>query len=130
MEKVLETGKIVGLANHTALIAKDGTERVLADSAAPICDSAGSIHGVVLVFQDITERVKKDKELEIAHRQIENILESVSDAFYALDSEWKLIYINEEAKRYLPVSEGVIGKNIFKIIPESVGSVFGDNYQK
>ncbi|HAU30769.1 MAG TPA: hypothetical protein DCW46_00430, partial [Desulfotomaculum sp.] len=47
VEKVLATGKIIGLANHTALIARDGTERVLADSAAPIYDSEGNMHGVV-----------------------------------------------------------------------------------
>ncbi|KUK53042.1 MAG: PAS sensor protein, partial [Desulfotomaculum sp. 46_296] len=53
----------IGLANHTALIARDGTERVLADSAAPIYDSEGNIYGSILVFQDITKRVKMEKEM-------------------------------------------------------------------
>jgi PAS domain-containing protein len=53
VEKVLESGGIVGLANHTALIARDGTERDIADSGAPIRDREGSIIGVVLVFRDI-----------------------------------------------------------------------------
>ncbi|MCP4338389.1 MAG: response regulator [Desulfobulbaceae bacterium] len=55
VEKVLETGEIVGLANHTVLIAKDGTERQIADSGAPIKNDQGQIIGVVLVFRDVTE---------------------------------------------------------------------------
>jgi PAS domain S-box-containing protein len=54
--KVLREGTIVGLSNHTILIAKDGTERPLDDSGAPITDEHGSIIGVVLVFRDVTER--------------------------------------------------------------------------
>lgn len=50
--KVLREGKVVGIANHTLLIAKDGVERPIADSAAPICDDQGEIVGVVLVFRD------------------------------------------------------------------------------
>ena len=47
---------MVGLANHTVLIAKDGGERPIDDSAAPILDETGKICGVVLVFRDVTER--------------------------------------------------------------------------
>lgn len=55
VNKVLKNGKIVGLANHTALIAKDGTEYQIADSGAPIRDAKGNIIGVVMVFRDVTE---------------------------------------------------------------------------
>ncbi len=65
VDKVLATGQIIELANHTVLIARDGTERIIADSAAPIRDKQGTIIGVVLVFRDITE---KQKLLEIAER--------------------------------------------------------------
>ncbi|MEI6787793.1 MAG: PAS domain S-box protein [bacterium] len=54
VEKVLQSGTIVGLANHTALIARDGTERSIADSGAPIREPGGNIIGVVLVFRDVT----------------------------------------------------------------------------
>lgn len=50
--KVISTGGVVGLANHTVLIARDGTERPIADSGAPILDAAGQIQGVVLVFRE------------------------------------------------------------------------------
>ncbi|MCX7677616.1 MAG: PAS domain S-box protein [Spirochaetes bacterium] len=68
VQKVIESGGIVGLANHTVLIAKDGTERLIADSGAPIRDELGNIHGVVLVFRDITEIAKLEEELRKAQK--------------------------------------------------------------
>lgn len=63
VSKVLETGKIIGLANHTVLISKAGTEYHIADSAAPIRDKQGQITGVVLVFSDITEKYNAEANL-------------------------------------------------------------------
>lgn len=65
VEKVLATGEIIELANHTVIISKDGSERIIADSAAPIKDKNNKIIGVVLVFRDITE---KQKLLETSQR--------------------------------------------------------------
>ena len=55
VEQVMANGQVVGLANHTALIARDGREYQIFDSAAPIRNPAGHIVGVVLVFSDVTE---------------------------------------------------------------------------
>ncbi len=49
--RVISTGGVIGLANHTVLIARDGTEHAIADSAAPILDQKGGIAGVVIVFR-------------------------------------------------------------------------------
>jgi PAS domain S-box-containing protein len=49
--KVISTGGVIGLANHTVLMARDGTEHAIADSAAPILDQNGHIDGVVIVFR-------------------------------------------------------------------------------
>lgn len=62
VEKVIETGLICGLANHTVLIKKDGTEIVIEDSAAPIRDRESKIIGIVLVFRDSTEKRKMEEE--------------------------------------------------------------------
>jgi PAS domain S-box-containing protein len=59
---VLREGSTVGLANHTLLRAKDGTERPIDDSAAPIRDGYGRLRGAVLVFRDITERKRAEEE--------------------------------------------------------------------
>ncbi len=60
--RVIETGLVEGLANHTVLIRKDGSEITIEDSAAPIRDSQSQIIGVVLVFRDVTEKKKMDEE--------------------------------------------------------------------
>jgi diguanylate cyclase (GGDEF)-like protein/PAS domain S-box-containing protein len=59
----MEHGNIVGLANHTALIARNGKEYQISDSAAPIRDSSGKIVGVVLVFSDVTEKYRTEAAL-------------------------------------------------------------------
>jgi two-component system cell cycle sensor histidine kinase/response regulator CckA len=64
VEKVIKTGLIVGLANHTALIRKDKSEIIIADSAAPIRDSKSEIIGVVLVFRDITAQYRMEQEMQ------------------------------------------------------------------
>jgi signal transduction histidine kinase len=78
VEKVLREGRIVGLANHTALIARDGTEVAIEDSAAPIRDSDGTVAGAVMVFHDViarrraeadSERLYKAAQIEIANRE-------------------------------------------------------------
>ncbi|MDR3369147.1 MAG: EAL domain-containing protein [Rhodoferax sp.] len=58
VKRVLEEGIVLGLANHTVLVARDGTRRDVADSAAPIRNDQGGIEGVVLVFQDVTEQYR------------------------------------------------------------------------
>ncbi len=63
VEKVLATGQVVGLANHTVLIGKDGTERNIADSGAPIHDWESRTIGVVLVFRDVTDEERMETEL-------------------------------------------------------------------
>jgi PAS domain S-box-containing protein len=61
--EVVRTGTVVGLANHTVLISKDGIQRAIADSAAPIHNLDGEVVGVVIVFRDVTEKQKIEKEL-------------------------------------------------------------------
>ena len=61
--RVLREGIVVGLANHTLLISKDGTRRSIDDSGAPIKDENGKIIGVVLVFRDVSEKRRIEQEL-------------------------------------------------------------------
>ncbi len=61
--RVLLDGVVVGLANHTVLVARDGTERPIDDCAAPIRDAEGRMIGVVLVFHDVTARRDLEREL-------------------------------------------------------------------
>jgi PAS domain S-box-containing protein len=74
--KVLREGAVVGLANHTILIARDGTEIPIDDSGAPIRGENGAIQGIVLVFRDVTTRRRADEE----SRLLASIVESSDDA--------------------------------------------------
>jgi len=64
VEKVLKIGTFFNIADNTVLIARDGTEKAIADSAAPILDKHSKIVGVVLVFRDVTEKQKFEQELQ------------------------------------------------------------------
>ncbi|HEY3377948.1 MAG TPA: PAS domain S-box protein [Armatimonadota bacterium] len=68
--RVLREGHVVELANHTALITKDGREIPIADSAAPIRDRAGQVTGVVLVFHDVTEKRRAEAALQAQTRRL------------------------------------------------------------
>lgn len=75
-QKVLNLGLIVGLANHTLLLSKDGKEIPIADSGAPIKDEDGKVAGVVLVFRDQTEERKSQRLLEESEAKYRELIES------------------------------------------------------
>ncbi|MBI4903897.1 MAG: PAS domain S-box protein, partial [Acidobacteria bacterium] len=76
--KVLREGQTVGLANHTVLIAKDGREIAIDDSAAPIRDAHGAMVGVVLIFRDITDRRRMERQLHKSAERLEAALDAGS----------------------------------------------------
>ncbi|MGH8056619.1 MAG: ATP-binding protein [Candidatus Entotheonellia bacterium] len=71
VQRALRDGLVIGLANHTILIAKDGTETPIEDSAAPIKDGKGRVTGVVLVFRNISERRHAEEALRRVHNELE-----------------------------------------------------------
>jgi PAS domain S-box-containing protein len=75
IDKVLREGIVVGLANHTVLIRKDGSEVPIDDSGAPIKDKNGKTTGVVLIFRDITERKETEEKLEEYRNNLERLVE-------------------------------------------------------
>ena len=105
VSKVLEKGMIVGLANHTFLVRKDGTEVAIDDSGAPIKNKEGKTTGVVLIFRDISERRKAEKALfkaknqtELDKKRLETIFETTPAAVVVLEaSDGKISYINKRA---------------------------------
>jgi len=64
VDKIIKSGGICELANHTIIILRDGTERIIADSGAPIFDKDYNIIGIVIVFRDITEKIKTEASLQ------------------------------------------------------------------
>ena len=112
--KALVSGTIVGLANHTVLISRDGTERPIDDSAAPIRDQNGAVAGAVLVFRDITER----RRAEEAQARLAAIVESSEDAIIGKTLEGVIRYWNAGAQRLFGYTAAeALGQSITLIIP-------------
>ena len=112
--QALREGVVVGLANHTILIARDGTERPIDDSAAPILDDAGLAKGAVLVFRDVTER----RGFEEAQARLAAIVESSVDAIVSKTLEGIVRTWNAGAERLFGyTAEEVVGRSITVIIP-------------
>ncbi|HYE79032.1 MAG TPA: PAS domain-containing protein, partial [bacterium] len=91
----LRDGVVVGLANHTLLIARDGAARPIDDSAAPIRDTDGVVGGVVLVFRDVSTRRTSERLLRQAYAYSENIIATLRVPFLVLDGELEIKRANQ-----------------------------------
>lgn len=90
VEKVLLSGRASGLANHTILIRKNGTDCPIDDSAAPIRNASNVIVGVVLVFRDITERRQTERAVADALAYAESIVDTVREPLVILDADLRV----------------------------------------
>jgi PAS domain S-box-containing protein len=119
--KALREGVVVGLANHTLLIQKDGSERPIDDSAAPIRDEHGQVSGCVLIFRDVTaqRRLERDKTNQLlTARLLASVVESSDDAIISKSLEGVIQSWNAAAERifgYAP--EQAVGRHISLVIP-------------
>jgi PAS domain S-box-containing protein len=134
VEKVIESGMVVGLANHTVLISKDGGEIPIDDSAAPIRNAGGEMIGVILVFHDITERKRAEDAMKRANQRMTRILESIGDAFIALDRDWRFTYVNRKAVQILTNGESkqadLLGKVIWGEFPDLIWTDLYEHYHR
>ncbi|MBI2425072.1 MAG: PAS domain-containing protein [Candidatus Hydrogenedentes bacterium] len=106
VHRVLREGVVVGLANHTALLSKNGPEYQIADSGAPIRGEDGGITGVVLVFRDVTEEYARQRELAQMRSLLQNTLDSMPSALVAVDAQGQVIQHNMRAMAWASGAQG------------------------
>jgi PAS domain S-box-containing protein len=106
VERVLASGEIVGLANHTALLSRDGREYQIADSAAPIRDSQGRITGVVLVFSDVTEPYRVQRALQLREERLSDTGALARVAGWDLEIATMKASGTDEMRRLLEIDPG------------------------
>ena len=120
-ERALREGVIVGLANHTVLIARGGVESPIDDSAAPIRDASGGVSGCVLIFRDVTERREAEKRDAIQlldARLLASIVESSEDAIVRKSLDGTVQSWNAAAERLFGYDAAeAIGRHISLVIP-------------
>jgi PAS domain S-box-containing protein len=104
--RVLREGVVVGLANHTILIRKDGTEIPIDDSAAPIRDEGGKTMGVVLIFRDITERKHAEDLLHKSRVDLQRSQEVAQIGSWRLDIKRNVLTWSDENYRIFGVPKG------------------------
>jgi len=119
--RALREGVIVGLANHTVLIKKNGDECPVDDSAAPITDERGYVSGCVLIFRDVSEKRRLESRVaaQLADaRFLASIIESSEDAIISKSLDGIIQTWNDAAERLFGyTAEEMIGKHISLIIP-------------
>ena len=131
VKRALETGHVVGFANHTVLVAKDGRETCIEDSASPIKDDLGEVRGVILVFRDAGEKRWAELAEEEARRQTTNVLESITDAYVAIGPDWRFTYANEMAERLTRMKrDELLGKDQWELFPATLGTPVEVGYRR
>jgi PAS domain S-box-containing protein len=114
VSKVLREGVIVGLANHTMLLAKDGREIPIDDSGAPVRGDDGALIGVVLVFRDVTEM----RRAMVDRLHLAAIVESSDDAIISQALDGTIVSWNQGAERLYGYSaEEIVGKPLSLLVP-------------
>lgn len=121
VDRVLREGITVGLANHTILVAKDGTERPIDDSAAPIRDSDNRIVGAVLIFRDDTVRRHAVASLERSERELRVVTDHAPALLAHCDRESRFKFVNKTYADHFGLQpEDVVGKGIRDVLGGTV----------
>ncbi|PCJ38377.1 MAG: hybrid sensor histidine kinase/response regulator [Cellvibrionales bacterium] len=114
VDKVLSTGKTVYLSNHTTLIAKNGSEYQIADSAAPIRDAEDRITGMVLVFNDVTEAYQLRQAARNIQQQIESLFNDMQSMAVILNCDGTVTFTNNTPLKFRGITaDDVFGKKLW-----------------
>lgn len=113
VKRVLNEGVVVGLANHTALVRRDGKVAAIEDSAAPIRDLRGNLVGSVMVFRDVTERRRAEKALQRSEELLTDFFENAAVGLHWVGPDGIILRANKTELDLLGYSkEEYVGRHI------------------
>ena len=116
---------------ETKRITKNGSVLDVSLTVSPIRNALGVFMGASTIMRDITERRRSEVALKAAHDKADEILSSIADGFYALDSDWRFVYFNDRAERHLHKSrEDVIGRPLLGVFPQAEHSPVHARFRK
>jgi PAS domain S-box-containing protein len=120
IDAALATGEIQSMTNHTVLVARGGSECIIADSCAPILDRNHQIVGAILVFRDVTKDYAAKQALRDNTSRIQTILNTVVDGVITFHASGGMVEtVNPAAEKMFGFSAAeLIGKNFSVLIPE------------
>ncbi len=132
VDRVIETGHVVDLANHTMLIARDGAEYQIMDSAAPIRNDYGEVRGVILVFSDVTEKYAIQESLRKSEEKYRLVVDNANDVIWTFDLEsMSFTYVSPSTTRifgYTP--EQAMQRTLDDACPPETIKQLWDNFGK
>src|SRR5229473_6124946 len=126
VKKVFREGKVVGLADHTLLLSKDGREFDIEDSAAPILTDTRETVGVVLVFRDITDQKIVERERSRIHTFLDSLVENLPSMIFVKDGkDLRITHVNRAYEQILGyMREEAIGKSDYDFFPKEEADFF------
>jgi PAS domain S-box-containing protein len=114
----LLAGEDVGRRNLVTVVRADGSTRRAEGTAAAFRDDRGQAFQVVL--RDVSERERSEADLREAHRRTSDLLESITDGFYAVDAGWRITYVNRRAEElWRQDRKAVLGRGLWELFPAS-----------
>ena len=131
LESVLNDGASVHEEKMLVPVRRDG---VLKDiywtySYSPIRDLRGGIGGILVVCHDVTGEVLTRRERDLAAKNLQNVLESITDGVVMLDKDWRFTYFNEQGASMLGMQgEDLIGECVWELFPAAKGTKFEEHY--
>ena len=115
----------------------DGAQLWLRCNSSPIYDEEGRVVAAVQVVHDITEHKRAEEALRESNRRTENVLEIITDAFWAVDRDWRFTYVNDQTVQIFSELKGkeftreeLVGQSVWEVFPNIVGTLADKKYRQ
>ncbi|MBL4868953.1 MAG: PAS domain S-box protein [Pseudomonadales bacterium] len=125
----MNSGKTVYLRNHTTLLAKDGSEYQITDSATPIRNKENDIQGMVLIFNDVTEQYQLRQRAAKSQRDLQAIMDNSPTVIYVKDTAGLVTLVNSHCENVFSISqERIVGKTLDSIFLKEDADTMQNNH--